>query len=72
MCSEKHVVETEIELDSHADTCIVGNQCLVIHDHNRPVYVFDFDPKSESKSVCIVVVAVAYNKPEMGQAFILC
>ena len=30
----------KVELDLHADTCVVGNNCLVIHDHNRPVNAY--------------------------------
>ena len=30
------VVETKIELDSHEDTCVLDDQFLIIHDHNRP------------------------------------
>ena len=26
-----------VELDQHADTWVVGDSCLVIHDHNRPI-----------------------------------
>ena len=39
------VVKTKIELDSHADKCVVGDHCLVVHDH-RLVYVFVYDPKT--------------------------
>ena len=31
------VFKTKIELDSHAETYVIGNPCLVIYDHNRPV-----------------------------------
>ena len=29
------VVKPKIELDSHADTCVVGDHCVIVHDHNR-------------------------------------
>ena len=35
------VVETKIEVDTHEDTCVVGDQCLAVYDHNRPVNVFE-------------------------------
>ena len=38
------LVDTIIELDSHADTCVIGDQWLVVHDHNRPVSVYGYDP----------------------------
>ena len=34
-----------VDLDSHADTCVICDTCLFIHDHNRPVNVYSYDPK---------------------------
>ena len=51
----------------HSDTCVADDQCLVTHDHNRPVNVFGHNPKVGSKYACIVDAAVAYNEPETGQ-----
>ena len=36
----------KVELDSHADTCVVGDNYLVVQDHNGPVYVYSYDPVS--------------------------
>ena len=33
-----------VELDSHADTCVVGLNALVIHEHPNVVMVSGFDP----------------------------
>ena len=33
-----------VKLDSHADICVVGDNCLVIHDHN-PGIIYSYDPK---------------------------
>ena len=30
---------TTLELDSHADTCVLGRDCLVILDYDRPVKI---------------------------------
>ena len=59
--------ETKIELDSHAYICVVADQCLLIHDHNKPVNVFGYYPKVKSKHACIVDAAVAYDAPKTGQ-----
>ena len=32
------------ELDSHADTCVVGRNALVVHEHPHIVMVSGFDP----------------------------
>ena len=34
------VAKTKIELDSHAGMYVVGDHCLIIHDHYRPVNIF--------------------------------
>ena len=65
------VIQTKMKLDLHADTCVVCDQCLAIHDHNRTVSVSEYNPKAVSKSACIIDAIVAYDEPETGQAFIL-
>ena len=37
-CSEKY---SKREMDLHADTCVVGDPCSVINNHNR----YGYDPK---------------------------
>ena len=64
------VVKTKIELDSHADTCILGDNCLIVHNHNRPVNVYGYNPKAGSKHAHIVNAAVAYRETETGHVVI--
>ena len=47
------VVETKIELDLDGDTCVVGDHCVIGHDHSRPLNVYRNDPKAWSKHACI-------------------
>ena len=49
-----------MELDLHAEKCVVGDNSLVIHDHNRPVNIYSFDPKDSHRSAEMVVVVVGY------------
>ena len=35
-----------VELDSHADTCVVGKNALVIHEHPHVVMVSGLTPRS--------------------------
>ena len=65
-CTSLTVVETKIELDSHADTCVVGDHHLIVHDCNRPVNVYGYDPKVGSKYSCIINATVACAEPESG------
>ena len=61
----------KVELDSHADMCVVGDNCLVIHDHYRPVNVYSYYPKDGHRSANTVDVTVGYQDPQSGQKFIL-
>ena len=38
----------KVELDSHTDTCVVGDNYLVIHDHHRSVNVYSYEPKDDN------------------------
>ena len=41
------IYETTLELDSHADTCVLGHGALITLDYNRPVSVVGYDETSE-------------------------
>ena len=36
--------ETTLELDSHADTCVLGRDAIIFLDYDRPVIVEGYDP----------------------------
>eukprot|EP00978_Attheya_sp_CCMP212_P040755 scaffold225802_cov63-Attheya_sp.AAC.1 len=56
------------EMDNHADTCVVGEQCLVFHDFDRPVNVSGFDTTLGTVNNRLVVsAAVAYDNPSSGE-----
>ena len=60
------------ELDSHADTCVVGNNALVFQDFGRPVDVIGYDKELGVAENCRTVgAAVAYDDPGTGQTIIL-
>ena len=42
--------EVKVELDSHPDMCVVGDNYLVIHYHNRPVYIYNYNSKEGHRS----------------------
>ena len=62
---------SKVEFDSHADTCVGSNNSLVIHDHDRPVNVYSYDPKHGHRSTKTVDAAVGYQDPQSGQKPIL-
>ena len=47
----------KVELDLHAHTCVVGDNCLVIHHHDRPVM----------SSVSIQKMAISVTEQSMLQ-----
>jgi hypothetical protein len=64
--------EPRSELDSHADTCCVGDNALVLYYHNRIVTVAPFlDLFGTADQVPIVTAAIAYDDPIRMQTFIL-
>ena len=59
-------------LDSHADTCVVGNNVLVTHVYDRTVTVTGYDPSQEAtRGLQVVSAQVAYDKPDTGEVVLL-
>jgi hypothetical protein len=42
--------ETNLELDSYADTCVLGHDALILLDYDRPVIVEGYDPSLGTKT----------------------
>ncbi len=59
--------ETTLELDSHANTCVLGHVALIILDYNRPVSVVGYDESLGSKTYQTVSGVVAYDDPQTGK-----
>ena len=59
--------ETTLELDLHADTCVLGHDALIILDYNRPVFVAGYDESLGSKTYQTVSGVVAYDDPQTGR-----
>ncbi len=56
-----------LELDSHTDTCVLGRDCLVILDYERPVQVVGYDPALGAKTYRTISGVVAHDNPAMGE-----
>ena len=54
----------KLELDSHVDTCVVGDKCFVIND-----YICSYDPKDGHKFARTVNATVFYDDPQSGQKY---
>ena len=58
--------ETSLELDSHADTCVLGKHCLVISNYDRPVTVYGYDKALGGQTFDTVSAVVGYTDPSSG------
>ncbi len=56
--------ETTIELDSHANTCILGHGALIILDYNQSVSVVGYDKSLGSKTYQTVSSVDVYDDPQ--------
>ena len=56
----------KVELDSHAYKCVVGDNCLIIYDHDRLVNIDSYNPKDGHRSAKTVDAAVGYQDPQSG------
>ena len=61
-----------LELDSHADTCVAGSNCLYISSTGRSVTVSGFSSElAPISNIDVATVATAYTSPENGRTIIL-
>ena len=63
--------ESRTELDSHADTCVVGQHALIVHDFERPVTVTGFDHEVATVEAKTVTAAILYDDPTSGRPIVL-
>ena len=69
--STLHIPQSRTELDSHADTCTIGNNALITHVHSRRVNVHGYDASLGcQKDMQIVNAALAYDCPLTGEVLI--
>jgi hypothetical protein len=67
-----NVYETNTDLDSHANQCVLGSKALVVYDYDKPVIIVGYDPSRPITSALWTVSrALAYDCPETGATFIL-
>jgi hypothetical protein len=67
-----NVITGTTELDSHADTCVAGANCVVHEETHQMVDVSAYSEQLETlKSVPVVTAATAYDDPSDGTTYIL-
>jgi hypothetical protein len=66
------IFDGPVELDNHADTHVLGRNCLVLFSSGRTCSVSPFSDKYKAmKDVPIVTAATAYDDEESGRTIIL-
>ena len=60
---------TTLELDSHADTYVLGGGALVVADFNEPVNVQGYDPSLGTKTYKTITGAVGCCDPVSGSIY---
>jgi hypothetical protein len=56
--------ETTLELDSHANICVLGREALFILDYQQPLSVVGYDESLGRKTYQTVSSVVAYDDPQ--------
>jgi hypothetical protein len=56
--------ETTLELDSHANTCVLGHDALIILDYQQPVSIVGYDESLGSKFYQTVSGVATYDDPQ--------
>ncbi len=61
--SSNNPLEKCLELDSHADTTVLGAGALIIQNYDRPVEVVGYDPQQGLQTFEMVSGILAFNHP---------
>ena len=71
MCPDDPI-EGNVEMDTHADTCVLGKNFIVLHYTGRVCDVYPYtDTYDGITGVPIVTGATVWTSPDTGETFIL-
>ncbi len=60
-----------VELDSHVDTCVVGSNVLIIHDHECFVDIYGFGEEIWHLNACAMDAAIRFKDLMMQSTVII-
>ncbi len=66
-CKLESNYKTTLELDSHANTCVLGHDALIILDYQQPDSIVGYEESLVSKTYQTVSGVVAYDDPQTGR-----
>ena len=58
-----------LELDSHANTCVLGSSALIIQDHGRPINVLSCNPALVNRTYQTLSGVIVYYRPITAQTY---
>jgi hypothetical protein len=67
--SSNNLLESSLELDSHANTTVLGAGALIIQSYDRPVEVVGYDPQQSLQMFETVSGVLAFDHPRDGQVY---
>jgi hypothetical protein len=67
--SSNNPLESSLELDSCADTTVLGAGALIIQSYDRPVEVVGYDPQQGLQTFEMVSGILAFDHPRDGQVY---
>jgi hypothetical protein len=67
--SSNNALETSLELDSHADTTVLGAGTLIIQSYDRPVEIVGYDPQQGLQTFETVSGILEFDHPQDGQVY---
>jgi hypothetical protein len=67
--SSNNPLEMSLELDSHADTTVLGAGALIIQSYDQPVEVVGYDPQQGLQTFEMVSGVLAFDHPWDGQVY---
>jgi hypothetical protein len=67
--SSNNALETSLELDSHADTTVLGAGALIIQSYDQPVEVIGYDPQQGLQTFDMVSGVLAFDHSQDRQVY---
>jgi hypothetical protein len=67
--SSNNPLESSLELDSHANTTVLGAGALIIQSYDQPVEVVGYDPQQGLQTFEMVSGILAFDHPRDGQVY---
>ena len=58
-----------LDIESYADTCVLGDNALIIQDHGRTVNVLSYNPSLGDRTYQKLSHVIGYDHPIIGKIY---